>query len=107
MILTRTTNSISGVTTITEWNQQMKNRAAPWTEIEIPGQIIFTAPTQVVANKISDIFTLGKTYESLMLSVNKFAGLEKRFRPERVVFDVQIEIGNTNLNTFKSLKFFN
>jgi hypothetical protein len=39
---------------------------------------------------VTDIVALGSVYSDIMSWVNKLAGLEKRFRTERFVFDIQI-----------------
>ncbi len=78
-----------GVTTNDDWNNKIKNFAAPWGEIEIPGQIILTMRASSLKT-VTDIVALGSVYSDIMTWVNKFAGLEKRFRTERFVFDIQI-----------------
>jgi len=45
---------------------------------------------------VTDIVALGSVYSDIMTWVNKFAGLEKRFRTERFVFDIQIGGGKIN-----------
>ena len=83
----------SGQTTNEDWSNQVKTRLAPWAEIEIPGQYILSVPASTV-NTNNDIVAVGRVYEKLMFWVNKLAGLEKRFRAERFVFDIQISAGN-------------
>ena len=82
-----------GQTTNDDWNNKIKNNPAPWAEIEIPGQFILTVPSSKIIN-ITDLNAVATIYESIILAENKLAGLEKRFRPERFVFDIQIGGGN-------------
>jgi hypothetical protein len=49
-------------------------------------------PSKSLAN-ITDMNAIANVYQSVMLAVNRLAGLETRFRPERFVFDVQISDG--------------
>jgi hypothetical protein len=51
---------------------------------------------------VTDIVALGRVYNDIMSWVNKLAGLEKRFRTERFVFDIQIEAGKY-INIFLQL----
>ena len=81
-----------GVTTNDDWNNKIKNFAAPWGEIEIPGQLILTMRASTLRT-VTDIVALGRVYSDIMSWVNKLAGLEKRFRTERFVFDIQIDAG--------------
>jgi hypothetical protein len=60
--------------------------------LEIPGQIIFSFPSQAM-RQVSDIQAIGQIFSDIMKNVNSFAGLERRFRTERFVFDVQIALG--------------
>jgi len=84
--------SFQGVTTNDDWNNKIKNFAAPWGEIEIPGQLILTMRASTLRT-VTDIVALGRVYSDIMSWVNKLAGLEKRFRTERFVFDIQIDAG--------------
>ncbi len=86
----------SGVTTNDDWNNKIKNNPAPWAEVEIPGKYIFTYPSKNL-RPLTDIVAVGAVYDNIMNWVNKFAGLEKRFRTERFVFDIQIGGGNAEL----------
>ncbi len=87
------------MTTNDDWNNKIKNNPAPWTEVEVPGKYILTLPSENL-RPITDIVALGLLYDDMMNYAMKLAGLEKRFRAERVVFDVQISLGNTNSNFF-------
>jgi hypothetical protein len=84
---------IIGQTTNDDWNNNVKNKPAPWAEIEIPGQFILTVPSSKLVS-ITDLNAVANIYQSIILAENKLAGLEKRFRPERFVFDIQISGGN-------------
>jgi len=39
---------------------------------------------------VKDIVAVGELYEKIMTLTMKLAGLEKRYRTERFVFDIQI-----------------
>ena len=87
---------MTGVTTNDDWNNKIKNNPAPWAEIEIPGKYILTYPSTNL-RPLTDIVAVGALYDNIMNWANKFAGLEKRFRAERFVFDIQIGGGNGHL----------
>ncbi len=80
------------MTTNDDWNSKIKNNPAPWAEVEVPGKYILTVPSKNLRS-INDIVAVGVLYEEIMNSAMKLAGLEKRFRTERVVFDGQISAG--------------
>ena len=88
-----------GVTTNNEWNSRIKNNPAPWAEVEVPGKYILTVPS-LNLSQITDIVALGVLYDDIMNSAMKLAGLEVRFRTERVVFDVQISGGMSSSKLF-------
>ena len=77
------------MTTNDDWNNRIKNFPAPWAELEIPGQIILSMRSTSLKT-VTDIVALGNVYSDVMTWVNRLAGLEKRFRPERFTFDIQI-----------------
>ena len=77
------------MTTNDDWNNKIKNFPAPWAELEIPGQIILSMRSTSLKT-VTDIVALGNVYSDVMTWVNRLAGLEKRFRPERFTFDIQI-----------------
>ena len=66
---------------------------APWGEIEIPGEIIYTVPSKNLQNLPNNISDAADVHLKMMKSIDKFAGLDKRFRVERLVVDVEISGG--------------
>ncbi len=95
-----------GVTTNDDWNNKIKNNPAPWAEVEIPGKYILTYPSANL-RPLTDIVALGALYDNIMNWVNKLAGLEKRFRTERFVFDIQIGGGNVKRLHIRSERHYN
>ena len=84
--------SLIGVTTNDQWNDKIKTFPAPWAEVEVPGQIILTVPSSQVRD-VTDIEDLAKVYLDIMTWVNRLAGIDRRPRTERFVFDKQISNG--------------
>ena len=81
-----------GVTANDDWNNKIRNNPAPWGEVEIPGKYIITFPSKDLT-PLNDIVAVGELYDKIMNWTMKLAGLEKRFRTERFVFDIQISEG--------------
>ena len=82
-----------GVTTNDQWNQQLKKYPGPWGELEIPGHVIITFPSQLM-REVTDMKSLAQVYSDVVEAIGAFTGLEKRYRVERFVFDEQIALGN-------------
>ena len=96
-------NGIKGVTTNEEWNRKIKTFPGPWAEIEVPGQIILTVPSSQVLDVI-DMEDLAKVYLDIMTLVNRLAGIDRRPRTERFVFDKQISGGKVKKSIFDIFK---
>jgi hypothetical protein len=84
---------VLGKTDDAEWKASIRNRPAPWAEMECPG-IILTVPSKVVRT-LDDPKALMTFWDRVVKAEDDLAGwkAEDRRRPERMVCDQQISAG--------------
>jgi len=84
---------ILGVTTPQEWRETVRERPAPWAELET-GKVILTVPSRDI-RKLDNPVPLMEFWVSVMDACHELLArpLGQRSRPERYVADVQISNG--------------
>ncbi|KAM5172062.1 uncharacterized protein ACMZJ9_004915 [Mantella aurantiaca] len=83
---------IKGQTSLSSWQQTIRNYPAPWAEF-ISENIILTVPSDNIRS-LEDPETLMSKWDDIMAAVSDLAATPKKFaRPERIVTDVQISAG--------------
>jgi hypothetical protein len=84
---------VLGQTDLKEWRESVRNRPAPWAELECPG-IILTVPSTVV-RPLEDPEALMQFWNKVIQAEDELAAWkpEDRKRPERMVCDQQISAG--------------
>nr|XP_060633968.1 TRPM8 channel-associated factor homolog [Anolis sagrei ordinatus] len=81
-----------GDTSLSAWQNTIRNSTAPWTELETEN-VILTVPTED-AKKIDNPDSLFTIWDNMMRAVAKLASVSPVFpRPERLVADVQTSVG--------------
>lgn len=83
---------IKGQTSLSSWQQTIRNYPAPWAEF-ITENIILTVPSDAIRS-LEDPETLMSLWDEIMAAVADLAAIPRKFpRPERIVADVQISAG--------------
>ncbi|CAI9582637.1 unnamed protein product [Staurois parvus] len=83
---------IKGQTSLSSWQQTIRNYPAPWAEL-VTENIILTVPSDTIRS-LDDPETLMLLWDDIMASIADLAAIPKKFpRPERFVTDVQISAG--------------
>ncbi|XP_018419924.1 PREDICTED: TRPM8 channel-associated factor homolog [Nanorana parkeri] len=83
---------IKGQTSLSSWQQTIRNYPAPWAEL-ITENIILTVPSEAIRS-LEDPEALMSLWDEIMAAVTDLAAIPKKFpRPERFVTDVQISAG--------------
>ncbi len=83
---------VLGETTLKEWNDRIRDRPAPWAELE-SSRIVLTVPA-AEARKVADPEALLRFWDRVLDGCADLAGLpSERASPERFVADVQISAG--------------
>ncbi|XP_072258092.1 TRPM8 channel-associated factor 2 [Pyxicephalus adspersus] len=83
---------IKGQTSLSSWQQTIRNYPAPWAEL-ITENIILTVPSEAIRS-LEDPEALMSLWDTVMAAIADLAAIPKKFpRPERIVTDVQISCG--------------
>ena len=91
-----------------KWKSEIRHYPAPFAELEVPGQVIFSIQSDVVRD-MEDPEPILKHYEKIMHDVNYFSGFDsnERYRTERVAMDKQISGGkNESVITATKIWYF-
>ncbi|MBM4087378.1 MAG: hypothetical protein FJ272_21510, partial [Planctomycetes bacterium] len=83
---------VLGKTTLADWREKIRQRPAPWAELE-SSKVILTVPSTALRG-LDDPEELMKFWDKVLDACAELAGLPlERERPERYVADVQISAG--------------
>ena len=86
---------ITGETTNDKFNKMITSLKSPMVELEIPGALIFTIPTEVIIKKeiYKDISAVADKWKEIMDEIQWMIGY-KLPRPMRYVTDIEITAGS-------------
>ena len=83
---------VLGTTSVKEWRDKVKNRPAPWAELEC-NRLIISVPSTLI-RELDDPAALMQHWVKVLDACADLRGIpHERSRPERFVFDQQISLG--------------
>ena len=90
-----------GETSLDDWRNEIRAYPAPWTEFEVPDQLIFTFQSSYIRD-YDDPEDFLLEYEKVMTRINHLSGFDDnyRYRGERLALDVQIGGGKDFVSMF-------
>ena len=84
---------LPGHMTHSQWQKEERHLPAPWMEVEFPGKLIVTVPSDLfrVSDDPRPFFSV---FDKGMDVVGQLAGMTQgRYRTERFVYDIQCLVG--------------
>ena len=95
---------VLGQTSEDDWINTISQRKAPWTELEVPGQINFVIPTVNISD-IANVTSLMTYWKGAMEAATEFAGFEVSLSYLQSVSNVNMllisELETTQIRTIR------